>query len=84
MIRRALFPSLIVFVFTSIFTFVIIYQYEIMRFLYPEYAPINLKVPFAGGFSSNERLFLDIIIVAVPTIPALITFIFELGRLKKI
>ena len=84
MIRKALFPALIVFIFTSIFTFIIVYQYEIMRFLYPEYASINLKVPFAGGFSTNERLVLDIIIVAVPTIPAVITFIFELTRLKKI
>ena len=83
MVLKALYPALLVFVFTSVFTFIIVYEYEILSYLYPGHAVIKLHIPFAAGFSSMEKLILNIIIVAVPTIPALATFIFEYLRIKN-
>ena len=82
MVYKALHPALLVFIFIAVFTFIVVYEYEIIRFLYPEFAGVELKVPFASGFSSLEKLILNIIIVAIPSIPAVITFIFEYKRLK--
>ena len=55
-----------------------------MSFLYPDLSHLKLDVPFASGFSHMEKFILNIIIVAIPTIPAVITFLFEFGRLRKI
>ena len=60
MIRKSLYPALLVFISVSFFTFIIVYGYEIMVFLYPDRA-VKLDIPFASGFSSFEKLGLNII-----------------------
>ena len=82
MIKKSLYPALLVFIIVSFFTFLIVYEYEILSFLYPESA-LKLVIPFASGFSSMEKLVLNIVIVLIPFVPAVITFMFEYNRLKK-
>lgn len=83
MVRKALSQALLVFVFILFFTFIIVYEYEIMSFLYPDHSVLKLDVPFATGFSPLEKLILNIIIVSIPTVPAVMTFLFEYERLKN-
>jgi len=83
MVRKSLYPALLVFITVSFFTFLIVYDYEIMVFLYPDRA-VKLDIQFASGFSSFEKLGLNIIIVLIPLIPAIIAFMFEYSRLNNI
>ena len=80
--KKALYPAILVYVFISLFMFFVVYEYEIISFLYPEYA-VRLHVPFASGFSISEKIGLNIIMILIPTVPAIITFLFEYSRLKN-
>ena len=82
MINKALYPAILVYVFITIFMFFVVYEYELISFLYPQYA-VKLHVPFASGFSQLEKVILNIIMILIPTVPAIITFMFEYSRLKK-
>ena len=81
MIKKSLYPALLVFIVVSFFTFLVVYEYEILRFLYPESA-LKLVIPFASGFSPIEKIGLNIVLVLIPLVPAVITFIFEYSRVK--
>lgn len=83
MIKKALYPTILVYVFISIFVFFVVYEYELISFLYPENA-VRLQIPFASGFSFAEKMILNIIMILIPTVPAIITFMFEYSRLKNL
>ena len=82
MIKNALYPSILVYVFITIFMFLVVFEYEVISFLYPQYA-VRLDVPFASGFSYIEKTVLNLIMILIPTVPAIITFMFEYSRLKS-
>ena len=82
MINKALYPAILVFVFITIFMFIVVYEYKLISFLHPQYT-FRLDVPFASGFSHIEKVILNTIMILIPTVPAIITFMFEYTRLKK-
>ncbi len=83
MIKKALYPTILVYVFITLFMFFVVYEYELISFLYPEYT-VRLHIPFASGFSFVEKMSLNIIMILIPTVPAIITFMFEYSRLKNV
>ena len=63
--------------------FFVVYEYELISFLYPEYT-VRWHIPVASGFSVVEKMSLNIIMIVIPTVPAIITFMFEYSRLKNV
>ena len=82
MINKALYPAILVYVFISIFMFLVVFEYEVMSCIYPQHA-VRLDVPFASGFSYFEKIILNLTMILIPTVPAIITFMFEYTRLKN-